>query len=352
MQAFVLNQSFETVAVVEVFKSFIWTDRFDACGDFELYLPMDANVLDTLKEDYYLTLNDSEHAMIIEDFTLDSDVEDGDYITVTGRSLESILDRRIIWGQKILKGSLQDSVLTLLNENVISPTNSDRKISNFIFSASTDSKVTELTIDTQYTGDNLYDVISTLCVANEIGFKIVLNDENQFVFSLYAGADRSYNQTENPYVVFSPQFENILSSNYYSSKATYKNVTLVAGEGEGAARKTAEVGEASGLDRRELFTDARDISSNTQQGTLSESEYTSQLKDRGTEKLAGYAVKTAFEGEAEATKPFTYGKDFYVGDIVQIANGYGQEGIAYISELVMSQDESGTSVYPTFKMYE
>ena len=195
----------------------------------------------------------------------------------------------------------------------------------------------------------MYDVIKGLCEENNIGFKIVLTDENEFAFSLYAGVDRSYEQTENPYVVFSPNFENIINSNYYSSRASFRNVTLVAGEGEGASRRTAIVGSASGLDRRELFTDARDISSDTEDGTLSDAEYMAQLQTKGLKNLADHIVTTAFEGEVEVTRLFKYGEDFFIGDIVQIANEYGNEGSAYISELVISNSEEGLSIYPTFK---
>ena len=34
---------------------------------------------------------------------------------------------------------------------------------------------------------------------------------------------------------------------------------------------------------------------------------------------------TSFEGETETTIMFQYGKDFFNGDIVQIANEYGHE---------------------------
>ena len=125
---------------------------------------------------------------------------------VTGRSLESILERRIIWGQRVFNGNLQNGIQTMLNECIISPSIANRKISNFVFVPSTDPKITRLKIDNQYTGDCLYDVIKGLCEENNIGFKIVLTDENKFAFSLYAGVDRSYEQTENPYVVFSPNF--------------------------------------------------------------------------------------------------------------------------------------------------
>lgn len=349
MEIFVLNTNFKSVAIVDTFKSMIWTDRYDSYGDFEMYLTINSDILKHLKEDYYLWLKDSEHCMIIEDLVIDSDIEDGNHLIVTGRSLESILERRIIWGQKVLTGNLQDAIETLLNESIISPSITDRKIDNFIFEPSTDPRITELTVDAQFTGDDLYVVIKKLCQSNNLGFKIVLNDNNQFVFSLYAGVDRSYNQNVNPYVVFSPDFENIINSNYFTSKANLKNVTLVAGEGEGASRKTTIVGSGSGLNRRELFTDARDISSNVDGGTLTNEQYIAKLKARGIENLSGYTAKTAFEGEVEATRLFKYGEDFFIGDIVQIANEYGHEGRAYISELIISQSEDGVSIYPTFQ---
>ena len=65
--------------------------------------------------------------------------------------------------------------------------------------------------------------------------------------------------------------------------------------------------------------------------------------------LADHIVTTAFEGEVEVTRLFKYGEDFFIGDIVQIANEYGNEGSAYISELVISNSEEGLSIYPTFK---
>ena len=349
MELFVLNADFESIAVIDTYESMIWTDRYNAYGDFEIYFAMDENLLEYIKEDYYLWLKDSEHSMIIEDIKIDADTEEGNRLIVTGRSLESILERRIIWGQRIFSGNLQNAIQTMLNENIISPSVADRKIANFIFVPSTDSKITSLTIDNQYTGDDLYTVIKGLCEENNIGFKIVLTDDNQFAFSLYAGADRSYDQTENPYVVFSPNFENIINSNYFSSKAGYRNVTLVAGEGEGASRKITVVGSASGLDRRELFTDARDISSDTEDGTLSDAEYIAQLRTKGLKNLADHMITTAFEGEVEVTRLFKYGEDFFIGDIVQIANEYGNENSAYISELIISNSDEGLSIYPTFK---
>lgn len=261
MDLMVLDTNLDAISVIDVYSSLIWTDRYNGYGDFEIFTRMSEGVLDYIKQDYYLRSRDSEHVMIIEKLLISSDTEEGNNLTVTGRSLESILDRRVVWGQKTLSGNLQDGIKTLLEENVINPSNANRKIDNFVFEASTDPKITELKIEAQYTGDNLYEVIQKICSERDIGFRVTLSDDKKFVFQLYSGVDRSYDQTVNPYVVFSPNFDNLISSNYVESKSSLKNVTLVGGEGEGSSRRYTAVGNVSGLNRREIFTDARDISS-------------------------------------------------------------------------------------------
>lgn len=260
MDLFVLDKNLDSIAVIDSYSSLIWTDRFQECGDFELVLPASSELFQCIKQDYYLWSKHSDRLMIIEKIEVNND-EEGDQVTVTGRSLESILDRRIVWGMKTLTGNFQNGIRTLLEENIISPSKPERKIDNFVFMASSDIIITEMSIETQYTGDNLYDVVVNQCKERGIGFKVIPNDAKQFVFQFYAGTDRSYDQFENPYVVFSPEFDNIVDSNYMESKSAMKNVTLVGGEGEGSERRYTAVGNTSGLDRRELFTDARDVSS-------------------------------------------------------------------------------------------
>lgn len=351
MEPMVLNDKFELISIVDAYESFIWTDRYNDCGDFEMYFPMNISLIDIFKETNYLWLEESEHTMMIENVTIDSDTEDGSHLIVTGRSLESMLERRIIWKHKVFSGNLQDAIKTMLEENIINPSDDNRKIDNFIFVPSTDTRITSLKIEDQYLGQDLYSIIQKLCSDNKIGFKIVLNEKNQFEFSLYVGKDRSYEQNTNPYVIFSPEMDNIINSNYYSSVENYKNVVLVGGEGQGADKKTIVVGNAKGLNRREMFTESRVVSSNGSGGTLSQAEIEKQMKEYGLKTLKDFDKVTAFEGEVETNRPFLYGVDFFIGDTVQLVNEYGIEGAAYISELVISENETGKYIYPTFKMH-
>lgn len=358
MDILVLNQNFEAIHLIDSYRSMIWTDRFNQAGDFELYTELSGETLKYATKDCYLTIKDSDRTMIISNISIISDRELGNYINITGKSLESILDRRIVWGLKQLNTDLQNGIKTLLNESIISPSNADRKIPNFIFETVTDAKIQNIKIEKQYTGDNIYEIIATLCAENDIGFKLVLNLENQFIFSLYSGVDRSYDQTDNPYVIFSPAYENLLNSNYYDSNADLKTVTLVAGEDSGSDRKyrTYSASSEKGINRRELFTDARDIQSeyyddNNVQHTMTAAQYNAALDARGKEKLAEYTAITAFEGEVESQNSFVYKEDYNLGDIVQLENEYGFGGRARITEVVTSHDDSsGYSIYPTFEL--
>lgn len=361
MELLVLDESFEPFAIIDTYNSLIWTDRYNECGDFELFTAMSMDLLNVIKQDCYIRRSDSDHVMIIEKIEIDTDVEDGNTITITGRSLESLLDRRIVWNETSLSGSFQDGIEKLLNENVISPSNESRKIPNFKMEKSEDQAITNLTIEAQYKGDNLYDILQTLCTERNIGFKVVLSDTNELVFSLYSGTDRSYDQTDNPYVIFSPNYDNLISSNYIESKSSFKNVTLVSAEDsdnrpeeEGAEAPLVEtaVGNVSGLARRETFTDygsiSRTVTEDDQEKTLSDSEITAMLRQKGKETLAENASILSFEGEAETSTMFKYGEDFTIGDIVQVEDHYGHESRARVIELVLSDATDGFSVYPTF----
>lgn len=352
MNIWILNEKFMAVDILDTYESLIWTDRFNQYGDFEIYTAATVKALNNLKQNYYLWSSKSEHVMIIDTIETANNIEDGNYFIITGYSLEYILRRRIVWKQTVLTGSFQDGIKQLLDENIISPEIAERKIDNFIFEFSDDPAITGLTINAQFTGDDLYDVISNLCIAKDIGFKITLNDDNQFVFKLYAGADRSYKQFANPYVIFSPNFENIINSNFVTSNRNLKTVTLVAGEGEGANRKTAVVeiasGGGSGLTRREMFTDARDITTTTTDGsTVSEDDYNSQLNQRGLEYLSENTSISSFDGRIDTNSMYNYGEDFFMGDIVQMVDEYDNESRCRVTEFIHSHTTSGYESYPT-----
>lgn len=333
-----MDRDFVKIAELDEYESFIWTDRFSSCGDFELYAPYSRELLEMCQPNFYISNDESEHIMIIENIEIKSDVETGDHISITGRSLECILDRRIVWVQTDLTTTLVAAIQRLLNDAILKPSIADRKIEEFVYIPPTDPDLLKVKLEAQWTGDNLYDIIVELCEENDIGFKIVINDKKQFVMSLVVSKDMSN------VVSFSNEMNNMFNSDYRISHENYKNVTLVAGEGEGTARKTRIVGSAKGFDRREIFTDARSVRSDQ----VSAATYLNQLTKKGEETLFEHRVLEEFEAEVDTTRYYVYGRDYKIGDIVHLINKNGDPVIARIEEMIFSHDSSAKTSYPTF----
>jgi hypothetical protein len=369
MDVLVMDTSFQGVGILDVYESLIWTDRFDECGDFEIYTPVNTAMLSLLQKGYYLWSSRSEHLMIIEGIQTDTDVEDGDKLIVTGRSLESILDRRVVWVQTTFSTeeptekddhyftdtNLQNAVKVLITDAFISPSDPSRKIDNFVFEDSDDEIFVgknALRLEAQYNGDNLYDAITSICQENNIGFQITLNDNNQFVFKLCSGKNRSYNQNEHNFVIFSPHFDNLANSSYLDSNKTLKNVARVEGEKRGNDTITywKTVGDTTGLDRREVYVDGTSISHTHGQHTLSDEAYYLLLSEKGEEELANNKKTETLDCEIEDNGMFTFGTDFFLGDVVQVLTEHGIEGKCRVTEMIQSIGDSEFKFYPTFEV--
>lgn len=347
MDVYVYNTSFELIGIIDNFSSVIVTSRYYEAGDFEIYLKASSKNLELLQPDHYIKYND--FVGIIETINITTDLEQGNYLTAGGRDLKSILDRRIVWQQTNLYTTAEAGIRSLINDNVISPAISDRAIKNFILS---DAKGYTDPINLQVTGDTLYETIINICKAYNYGWQITLNDSNQFVFELYKGTDRSYGQSSNNYVVFSPEFENISSTNYTKDKQGLRNVALIAGEGEGLDRITQTTGSASGLNRRELYVDARDISQNKgNDGEITDADYKKLLLERGGEQLAERMATESFEGDVNTNYVYNLNDDYYLGDIVTAVNEYGIAADTRIIEIIQNESNTGYSVIPTFEAW-
>ena len=353
---YILNTDRIAIGLIDDYESLIWVPRYFEPGDFEVYMKANARTVGLLQLDNYVTRPDSNMVGIIESVKIESDPERGNYIIAKGRDLKSLLDRRIVWSMTNIEDTVENGVRRLLTENFISPTLSVRKVENFVLGAS--QGFTE-TMSAQYTGDNVLEIVVNLCKQNGIGFRVILNEDNDFEFQMYRGTDRSYNQTENPFIVFSPEFENIISSDYLHDKTSLKNACNVGGEGEGRDRRFKDVGTVSGLNRREIFVDARDISSeleevdsNGDHKTMSLAEYNELLIQRGKENLAECPETIAFEGEVESIRQYVFNRDYFLGDIVTVKNSCGVSRHTRVIEVIQSHDESGHMTIPAFSFTE
>lgn len=349
MDIYVLNQSLEIIGVIDTYISVIWTTRYYALGDFELETSADGKSIGLLQTGNFLVREKDigengvkRNVMIIQNVELQSDPENGSIYRVSGKSLAGLLSQRVIARQSTLIGGLRDVLYLLVAENAAFPSMSARQIPNFVLAP---VPVINQTVSIQVTGDNLADFLSVTCEKYGIGFDVYIQD-NKFIFKLYTGIDRSTDQNTNSHVVFSDEFDNLINSTYQYSGEDYKNAAIVAGEGEGAGKIIQNVGVVSGLNRHELYVDAGSVSTN--EGNIDSTNYNTLLTAKGTEALTEYQGNELFDGEADVTTQYVYGKDFFCGDLVQIENNFGISAKVRITEVIESIDQNGTRTIPTF----
>ena len=390
MEIYVLDRLYNQVGIVDGFTSFLWVKRYVQFGDCEIYISATRENIDLLKRgNFIIRSDDNDMICRINSVELETNPETGDYLIVKGEDCRAILNQRIVWKQTTFKGQAGTFIARLLDQNIIDPTNRVRAIHNFnrrAWSGFVDN------IDIQTTYDPVGDKIIEVCQMFNYGSKVMWEND-EFVFDLYKGTDRSYGQDLNPYVVFSPNFENLISTRYTMDSTGYYSIALVGGVGEGNNRlsATALIGDYVGIDRYEMFVDANDVSnemtyedlialypdgtiateSNTvyysvngvkiatldsaskpTQAVLETAPYNEMLSERGREKLAETGIVVTFDGEVEPNESFVYGKDYFLGDIVTVMNEYGIEANARITEVIESFDETGHSIIPTFEYIE
>ena len=169
-------------------------------------------------------------------------------------------------------------------------------------------------------------------------------------------------QTDREPVIFADEYDNLISSEYLRDLTGYANVAVIAGEGEGSARTWAGVdatGKASGtyagLNRYEMYVDARDVQKKTtdkngKEITLTNAQYKAQLQARGLEKLTEAGKTESFGGDAD-TGSYIYRTDYDVGDLVTVRDKHGITANVRITAIEEIEDKEGYTVTPEFSDY-
>ena len=349
MDIYILDGPNGVKDIIDTFQSVIWTMQYSGLGDFELVLPGTAENVRRLPKGALLVREEDAqddyftNVMRVESRRLDFEVDTGWTLTVTGKSLKSILRQRVIWTQYNHTGNLEDGIRQVVEDNAVSPSDPDRAIPNLYLDAPYGDTTTA---DFQVMGENLGDWVADTCGANNLGWDIYIMG-GQFLFTIYKGTDHTYDGVDP--VVFSPEYDNLLTATYEEDGENYANCAVIGGEGEGTSQRIAHAGSGVGLDRWETYIDGSSVSSNGEIITLQ--TYLSMLKTYGETELAKLKNSEKFSGQVEQNNMFILGVDYDLGDLVQIDNGI-ISAQSRVTEIIYAEDESGFSLVPTFGTWE
>lgn len=343
----ITENEFDNIGELNQFSSIIWPDAYNGFSTFELNAPITPENNLLLKEGNILWCG-GNNAAVIEIITAEHS-EEGKTYNIKGRTLESLITRRIVWGTYIANNKNVSTIAyDLVNQNCVSPSDPKRKIP---FLSCADDEFLGDRISFQVTGGEVFESVKDLLNAYGFGFSVIFEPrEKKLIFTVRKGADRTISNTEgNSPVVFSSDLEDILSSSYYKNGQDEKNVALVLGEDEGAQRKRETAGDdgLSGFARKELFVDARDLRSKkwSDDGSTEDiplEEYLKMLKQRGEERLSEADVVETFEAKVRffGNVQYKFGEDFFLGDIISVIDE--ELGVSVSARVTESEEEVDT----------
>ena len=274
------------------FVSLRWQESYIDYGSVMLSVQKSTEVLALFKVNRFIGLSGYDTLAVIKSI----DDRNG-VITVYAFEAKFLLSDRIYDGTANLNGNIEQKLREVVMEKRQYPFVALGTLHNLTGTGRS-----------QKSHSTLLALSAAWCGLAGYGFRLRHDRANKkLLYEVYAGKDSGIKLSQN--------FGNVYNIIRTNSEQEYKNVAYVYGGGEGEARVSVVVGDtdATGLDRHEMYIDARDLQRGENQ---SAEDYENVLRSRGLEKLE--------EKQRSNTVSFTlatgsgFGETFFLGDTVTV----------------------------------
>lgn len=339
------DQSLNLLGVVDEFQSLTWERFWQRLSTFDLTLPMSADLLPYLEIGNFIMRDDINDVYMINSVEYSRDINGYLIAHVMGVDSLALLNQRIVKDQVNFRGQVDNLIARLLFENAIPHegyTLDDYRSLGTLFSVNISGVVSDV-VDMQIQYDPLLDKIYELCVQYRLGIR-GRRSNNTIVIDITVQEDHSDT------IFFSDGMENLASWSLTQSNADYKSIAYIAGEGEGANRAVVTFGQGRGLDRFEIYVDARDLTRETETGVLPPDIYRYMLRQRGNEELINHPITFDLMAEGENVV-YHFPDDYNLGYIVYIET-FNTDVYALVAGVTEIIDANGYSIFPTFEIIQ
>lgn len=337
------NEEREFIGEIDNFTSAVYVRRWETFGNFEIHFTEDRP--DLFVPGYYIMINNDRYRNgIIQYYKNDSDgyepksLKD---IVIKGFSLLYLLYWRLteppatnngyrVWNNK----PVEDIMCDLVNEQVVHPVDPARAAKEIRVLQSQHRGI-KITFQSRF--KYLTDELFELSRQSGLGPVIWLDTENQqFVFEVLEGKDCTH-RIDNPNsYIFSKGNGKVTKRTYTYSCEGEKNMAYIGGQGDGDEREVVKINaHLTGLQRKEMFIDARDIA---------EGE-TDSLLDRGKLKLSAAAATVSYVFDADTQD---YGRSWDLGDLATYVDENGFVEDNRITQVREVYENSVLKIAPTF----
>ncbi len=237
----------------------------------------------------------------------------------------------------------------------------------------------------------LYDSIAQIAAQEGVGFTLYLDVADPVTgyslkFTTYSGKDRTSGQSTYPLVRLVPALDSVQDLEEVRSIAEYKNVVYVYYKGiitkhlaeptlpepEGFARRVLVVNaEGEPVGRKEqppTYTWSSGLAPSGKVGSGGEAravggtytnytvvgaaEITAFRDQHAKDALANHNYIKAVDGQTSPENDYQFGKDYGLGDILELEGLTGLISKARVTEYIRSEDQTGEKEYPTISVID
>jgi hypothetical protein len=369
---YTLDRNFNRIDIIDGFHSAIWNEKYLGDSNIELVVPATTEMIELLPEGIFVGSDSSDEVMILEALTID----DGK-LKAEGNSLLVWLNNRfvrytpnqdartfqlnppmtpgaVVW--EIVRNSChRDSVHLQPGATTMGISNPEQLAIQELDLLDIDNSGDPITFVVEY--QPVYDCIHQIASDYNIGMQLLLGDNPVLGFRSYKGVDRTTGQTEVPPVRFSPQMDSLTNISEFRSIAALKTKVWAFTGSDMGTLNSQPPGEAHltdqpyvGFDLRAMVVTAGEI----QAGDIGTdaAKLASALNIAAKSGLASSPYDKLVDGEIVPTAQFQYGRDYTLGDIVEIQGHSEIIGSARVTEYIRTQDETGEKAYPTVTMLD
>lgn len=343
----VFDKNLRKINTIRKYTFAQYVDKFRDIGTFKITAQLVDENLYLLQDSQFYVLFDGVVFGRVDKVLKDSDSEYDKTIEITGQLAPVFFTQRVNYKTINYNGTTARYVGALISHNIPTDKSDPRHLDiNVKYEDEDYLDANCRKISRKKTGGYMWDEMSLAMKQDNLGvffepnfdsLKNISDEDGTQIqawnLTVSAGKDRTKDNTQgNTPIVFSQSVSNIKRSTYALNSEDYCNSAVVAGEGEGDARKwfTFDVNSKeskfepnSGWGLRELFIDARDIQSKTEDGetTMTDEEYKKALNDRADSKAVDSMLTKSYSSTVIlANDKYVYNRDYKKGDIVTVVD--------------------------------
>lgn len=371
--------------LIEGYDTLIWTERYSKDADFEIKTRNIQTMLDALPLGSCVSLLDSKEVMMVENHAIDVDNQNIETLTISGKSLTSFSQYRILGKQRGkkyqgFKHSALASAGRLLYDAFVSTQGYDLSYATPISVGYRDANDafpnTNVTFSSSdgpvgsnrgpsvrrfFTAGPIQPYLDEFMAYKPYGLRMVrppysswrievlanntynvIEDTSlsSLCFDLFDGQDRSDT------VIFDTEIDDLISPNYVMSIENSRNVAninLVSYAIRAFNPAIPNASSRSGINRRWLYVDGGEA-----EDGYTQAEWDEYNLEATQDMLADtHPEVNLIDGEISPQARWKFGIDYFLGDIVGIRSKYSPFATGRVTEYIRTEDASGEQGYPS-----